>query len=93
MRMCYSITGAGAEPGLRGCTQALRAGKCSKPSSRSRPSRVVPAQPRRAGPAAEGISVAKGPSGLPRRGGSQFRPATVLARPPGLRAAEPGLGH
>ena len=37
MRMCYSITSAGAEPGLRGCTQEVRAGKCSKPSSRIRP--------------------------------------------------------
>ena len=36
MRMRYSITGAGAGPGLRGCTQGLRAETCSKPSSRTR---------------------------------------------------------
>ena len=64
MRMCYSITGARAGPGLRGCTQDLRAGKRSKPSSRSRPgSRVV----RR--PAMPVVRVAGGPgrAAAPRR--------------------------
>ena len=36
MRNRYSITSAGAGPGLRGCTQDLRAGSCPKPSSRTR---------------------------------------------------------
>jgi hypothetical protein len=64
MRKCYSITNAGAEPGLRGCTQDLRAGKCSKPSSRPRGARRVKQCPLPCGVrAAEGLqgSRARGP--------------------------------
>jgi hypothetical protein len=84
MRKCYSITDAGAEPGLRGCTQEVRAGKCSKPSSRIRPAAAsCGALPRR--------STRRGGPWEGCRATAPVRPVTALARPPGLRAAEPGL--
>jgi hypothetical protein len=55
MRMRYSNTGPGARPGLRGCTQELRAADCSKPSSPDRP----PARCRdgRVSPCVRGASI------------------------------------
>lgn len=85
MRRCYSITRVGAGTGLRGCTQDLRAGKCSKPSSRVRPasrSRCAALRPACA-------RVAEGLRGLLRRVvillGTR-RSSGTAARPAGGRA-------
>ena len=85
MRKSYSITGVGAGLGLRGCTQDARAGMPYQPSSRRRPgSPVARASATRA------YVRPRDWEGCHRV--VLLRTVTVLARPPGLRAAEPGLG-
>ena len=85
MRKSYSITGVGAGRGLRGCTQDARAGMPYQPSSRRRPGSPVA----RASATRSYVRPRdwEGCHGL-----GLLRTVTVLARPPGLRAAEPGLG-
>ena len=85
MRMCYSITSAVPRPGLRRCTQNLPAFALQKPSSRNRVAECdfhacVSLQFNGRLPSCD--------PGLLLRIGL----GTALARPPGLRAAEPGLG-
>ena len=85
MRMCYSITSAVPRPGLRRCTQNLPAFALQKPSSRNRVAECdfhacVLLQLNGRLPSCD--------PGLLLRIGL----GTALARPPGLRAAEPGLG-
>lgn len=100
MRKCYSITNVVIGRRLRRCTQNQRALKVTKPSSRSCPtgSRAICHFPPVDQGSGTGASMQLRPRSVPCRCGplpaaSFCHPVgdTVLARPPGLRAAEPGL--